>query len=66
MANHLGQKDTEIMPLKINYQIIEQVSAYKYLEVTINEKLHCSDPINIIQSKANKRLYFVGKLGQFR
>ena len=54
---------TKIMPLKINDQIIKQVSQYKYPEVTIDEKLRWSD--NIYKSKANKRLYFVRKLGQF-
>ena len=44
----------------------EQVSTYKYLGVTIDEKLHWSDHINNIKSKAIKRLYFVRKLGQFK
>ena len=60
------KKDTDIMPLKINDQIIDQVCTYKYLEITIDEKLHWSDHINNIKSKANKRLYFVRKLGQFK
>ena len=46
------------MPLKINDQIIEQVSTYKYLGATIDEKLHWSNHINNIKSKANKRIYF--------
>ena len=54
------------MPLKINDQIIDQVCTYKYLGITIDEKLHWSDHINNIKSKANKRLYFVRKLGQFK
>ena len=33
------KKDTAIMPLKINDQIIEQVSTYKYLGVTIDKNL---------------------------
>ena len=60
------KKDSEIMTLKINDQIIDQVCTYKYLRVTINEKLHWSDHINNIKSKANRRLYFVRKLGQFK
>ena len=39
------KQDAE-MPIKISDQIIEQVSTYKYLGVTINEKLHWSDHIN--------------------
>ena len=54
------------MTLKINDKIIEQVSSYKYLRVTIDQKLHWSDHINSIKSKANKRLNFVRKLGQFK
>ena len=54
------------MPLKINDRIIQQVSTYTYLGGTIDEKLHWSDHINNIKSKANKRLYFVRKLGQFK
>ena len=34
------------MHLKINVQIIEQVSTYTYLWVTIDKKLHWSDYIN--------------------
>ena len=49
------KKDTEIMPLKFNDQIIEQVSTYKYLVVAIDEKLKWSDHIDNINSKANKR-----------
>ena len=37
------KKDTEIMPLQINNQIIELVSTYKYLGVAIDEKIHWSD-----------------------
>ena len=59
------KKDIDIMPLKINDQIIDQVCTYKYLGVTIDGKLHWSDTKNNIKSKANKRLYFVRKLGQF-
>ena len=44
------------MPLKINDQIIEEVSTNKYLGDTIDEKLHWSDHMNNIKSKANKRL----------
>ena len=63
MVIDFRKKDTEIMPLKINDKIIEQVSTYKYLGVTIYEKLHWSDHINNIKFKVNKRLYFVRKLG---
>ena len=64
MAIDCRKKDNKTMPLKINDQIIEQVSIYKYLEVTIDEKLYWSDHINNIKSKANS--LFVKKLGQFK
>ena len=48
------KKDTEIMPLKINDKIIEQVTTYTYIGVTIDEKLHWSDHINNIKTKAKK------------
>ena len=54
------------MPLKISDTIIEHVSTYKYLGVTIDEKLHWSDHKNNIKFKPNKRLYFIRKLGQFQ
>ena len=66
MVIDFRKKDTDIMPLKINDQIIGQVSTYICLGVTIDEKLHCSDHINNIKSKTNKRLYFVRKLGHFK
>ena len=66
MVIDFRRKDTEIMPLKLNDKIVEQVFTYKYLGVTIDEKLHWSDHINNIKSKGNNRLYFVRKLGQFK
>ena len=67
MVIDFRKKDTDIMPLKINDQIIDQVcTTYKYLGITIDEKLHWSDHINNIKSKANKQLYFVRKLGPFK
>ena len=60
------KKGTDIMSLKINDPMIDQVYTYKYLGVTIDEKLHWSDHINNNKSKANKQLYFVRKLGQFK
>ena len=64
MAIGCRKKDFKTMPLKINDQMIDQVSIYKYLEVTIDEKLYWSDHINNIKSRANS--IFVKKLGQFK
>ena len=44
----------------------DQVCTYKYLGVAIDGKLHWSDHINNIKSKANKRLYVIRKLGQLK
>ena len=48
MVIYFRKKDTDINALKINDQIIDQVCTYKYLGVTIDEKLHWSDHINDI------------------
>ena len=64
MVIDFRKKDTDIMPLKINDQIIDQVCTYKYLGVTIDEKLHWSDHINNIKSNADSILS--GKLGHFK
>ena len=40
MVIDFRKKGIEIIALKINDQIIGQVSTYKYLKVTIDEKLH--------------------------
>ena len=66
MVIDFRKKDTDIISLKINDQIIDQVCTYKYFGVTIDENLHWSDHINDIKSKANKRLHFVRKLGHFK
>ena len=60
------KKDNAISPLEINDYTIEQVSEYKYLGVTIDDKLHWSGHINNIKSKANKPLQFMRKLGPFK
>ena len=59
MLMDFKKKETEIMPLKINDKIIEQVTTYTYIGVTIDEKLHWSDHIKNNKTKANKRLYSV-------
>ena len=49
MAFDLRKKDTNIMPLKINGQIIEELSTCKYLRATIDEKLYKCD--HLIKNK---------------
>ena len=43
MVVDFREKDAGIMHLKFNDQIIERVSTYKYLGVTIDEKLLWSE-----------------------
>ena len=66
MVIDFREKAIDIMHLKINDQNFDQVCTYKYLGITIDEKLHWSDHINDIKSKTNKRLHCVRKLGQFK
>ena len=49
-------------PLCIHDSAVEQVSEYKYLGTTISCKLDWSKNVNIIQKKANQRLYFLRQL----
>ena len=58
MIIELRKKDTEIMPLKINNQIIELVSTYKYLGVTIDEKIHWSDHKTTLHLQQTKDSFF--------
>ena len=59
MVTDFKKKDTEInnllknkKSLKINNQIIEQVSSHKYLGVTVDEKLQQNDQINNITNNS--------------
>ena len=48
------------MPLHITGEAAQQVSNYKYLRVTIEDRLQWSD-----LAKNNKRIYFLRKLTKF-
>ena len=50
------------MSLHIKGEVVQQVSKYKYLGVTIDEKLQRSDYVKITKTKGNKRIYFLRKL----
>ena len=54
-----------INPLHIHDQNIEQINKYKYLGVTIDDQLKWNFHIDTVESKLNKRLYFVKKLQEF-
>jgi len=49
-------------PLLIATKPVQRVAEYKLLDVTVNMTLKWDDHINIITSKAPKRLWFLKKL----
>ena len=53
---------TEII---INNEIVENVSQYKYLGVTFDEKLEWHPHARNVQCKINQRMFFVRKLNEF-
>ena len=55
-------KKSNINPLVINNEPIKIVSKYKYLGTTIDDKLKFECNVDMIYSKANKRLYFLRSL----
>ena len=52
--------------LKINNEEIDQVSQYKYLGVTINDKLSWSDHCQSLSKKTHQRLFCLRKLKTFQ
>ena len=55
----------QIVNLEINGHLIEQVASYKYLGVTIDNKLTWSDHCQIAHKKAHQRLHYQKKLRTF-
>ena len=55
-----------IEPLRLKNQIVDQVPHYKYLGVTIDERLQWSEHVKTMKQKLSKRMYFLTKLRQFR
>ena len=49
----------------ISDECVERVSDYKYLGVTVNERLDWSVHAENVMSKVNQRMYFVRKLNSF-
>ena len=58
-------KPTELKPVVINGCEIEQVSSYKYLGVIIDNKLTWEEQAKSVNSKINKRMFFLRKLNSF-
>ena len=58
-------KRNEMLPLKIKNETVEIVESYKYLGVTIDNKLDWHDHSSIVFKKFNQRLFFLRKLNSF-
>ena len=56
----------EYNPITINNEKIEVVESYKYLGVLIDNKLKWNLHALSVQSKLNKRMYFMRKLIEFK
>ena len=54
-----------LQPVVIEEQEVEMVPRYKYLGLTIDEKLNWHEHSNTVCKKANQRLYFLRKLKSF-
>ena len=57
--------DNDAQNIFINGEKVDRVENYKYLGVTVDDKLKWSEHVNTIQQKINKRMYFLRKLSQF-
>ena len=53
------------MPLEIKGQTVDQVDSYKYLGVTIDNKLSWDEHASLTYKKVNKRMFFLRKLKNF-
>ena len=56
---------TDIAPVVIDGNIIEQVHTYKYLGVIIDNKLKWDEQASAVSKKINKRMFFLRKLNSF-
>ena len=55
------RKSSELEPVTLKSEPVERVSLYKYLGVTIDDKLNFSEHTQVISKKANKRMFFLRK-----
>ena len=61
----LEKNPTNIIPVVINGNVIEQVHTYKYLGVVIDDKLKWVEQASAVSKKINKRMFFLRKLNSF-
>ncbi|PIK41525.1 hypothetical protein BSL78_21628 [Apostichopus japonicus] len=52
--------------IEIRNEPVEQVHSYKYLGVSITEKLEWGEHVNTVLAKTNQRMFFLRKLSLFR
>ena len=65
MVIDFRMKGNEHEAIEIGGELVERVSDYKYLGVTVNDKLDWSVHAQNVMSKVNQRMYFVRKLNSF-
>ena len=58
-------KKSPLCPLLVKNEEVEQVETYKYLGVTIDDKLNWNAHAKTVLKKLNSRLYFLRKLNSF-
>ena len=58
-------KKSLLCPLLVKNEEVEQVETYKYLGVTIDEKVNWNAHAKTVLKKLNSRLYFLRKLNSF-
>ena len=56
---------SDVPPVVINGNVIEQVHSYKYLGVIIDDKLKWDEQASAVSKKVNKRMFFLRKLNSF-
>lgn len=59
------QKKEILTPICIKSQNVEIVESYKYLGVTVDEKLNWNEHTHNVSAKINRRLFFIRKLRSF-
>ena len=58
-------KKSPLFPFLVKNEEVEQVETYKYLGVTIDDKLNWNAHAKTVLKKLNSRLYFLRKLNSF-
>ena len=54
-----------LLPITVKGQLVDIVSTYKYLGITIDDKLDWDAHASIVNSRMQRRLFFLRKLNSF-